>query len=474
MSTSVVWDSTTYSVPSSGEINWASLNSFLIALGSRAGVAKQSVQAVRKAIATPISVSASTDYAIAVNMTTPSAVTVNLPAGVAGQIFLIVDDKGDAGTNTITINRNGADTIAGGTSTTMTHNREAVILIYNSSDTDWKIVRMTALAGTITNSDVASNAAISFSKLAALTSAHILVGSAGNVATDVAVSGDITMANTGAASLAATISNAKTWNDVQTWKCSSGATTTGSYDTAGAWVHGPTTGVTTYQLEYGSVVSRVTSASGSGSYAAPSATYFSANTYLDSSGTEKAVISGTGYSYVQVLATTTATNPVFTLYANTTSQTAGSGTTGSATACVQILANGSTTFGQIHNVGSGNIRSGTSTPTLTNTTNISSSTANGEQYMRVGNVVTVSGTLDLTITTAAGTASEIAISLPVASNFTTGNQCSGTVSVTSGVATGYSSGYITSDSTNDRARVSFNALASGARTMQYHYTYQVL
>jgi hypothetical protein len=49
----------------------------------------------------------------------------------------------------------------------------------------------------ITNAMINSAAAIAFSKLASLTSAHILVGSAGNVATDTAVTGDITISNAG-------------------------------------------------------------------------------------------------------------------------------------------------------------------------------------------------------------------------------------------------------------------------------------
>lgn len=52
-------------------------------------------------------------------------------------------------------------------------------------------------AGVIVNADVNASAAIAFSKLAALTSAHILVGSAGNVATDVAMSGVVAISNTG-------------------------------------------------------------------------------------------------------------------------------------------------------------------------------------------------------------------------------------------------------------------------------------
>lgn len=66
-----------------------------------------------------------------------------------------------------------------------------------------------ALTGSIVNADVSTSAAIAFSKLASLTSAHILVGSAGNVATDVAVSGDISITNAGVTAYAGTVSTAK-------------------------------------------------------------------------------------------------------------------------------------------------------------------------------------------------------------------------------------------------------------------------
>lgn len=49
----------------------------------------------------------------------------------------------------------------------------------------------------ITNVNVAANAGIAYSKLAALPSAQILVGSAGNVATPVVMSGDATISNLG-------------------------------------------------------------------------------------------------------------------------------------------------------------------------------------------------------------------------------------------------------------------------------------
>lgn len=52
----------------------------------------------------------------------------------------------------------------------------------------------------IGNSSLAAGAVIDFSKLHSLTSAHLLVGSAGNVATDTAVTGDIAITNAGVTS----------------------------------------------------------------------------------------------------------------------------------------------------------------------------------------------------------------------------------------------------------------------------------
>jgi hypothetical protein len=57
--------------------------------------------------------------------------------------------------------------------------------------------------GTIVNADVNASAAIDFSKLATLSSANILVGNATGVATSVAVSGDVTITNTGNVQIAA-------------------------------------------------------------------------------------------------------------------------------------------------------------------------------------------------------------------------------------------------------------------------------
>ena len=62
---------------------------------------------------------------------------------------------------------------------------------------------ITVPAGSIVNADVNAAAAIAFSKLAALPSTQMLVGSAGNVPTAVAVTGDVTISNTGVTAIGA-------------------------------------------------------------------------------------------------------------------------------------------------------------------------------------------------------------------------------------------------------------------------------
>jgi hypothetical protein len=58
------------------------------------------------------------------------------------------------------------------------------------------------LATSIVNADISASAAIDFSKLATLSSGNLLVGSAGNVATSVAVTGDVTISNAGVTAIA--------------------------------------------------------------------------------------------------------------------------------------------------------------------------------------------------------------------------------------------------------------------------------
>jgi len=89
------------------------------------------------------------------------------------------------------------------------------VLVYNSTSSDWQNVTVSGditmsqtgaaqlAAGTVVDADINASAAIAYSKLAALTSANILVGSSGNVATSVSMTGDVTVSNTGVTSIGA-------------------------------------------------------------------------------------------------------------------------------------------------------------------------------------------------------------------------------------------------------------------------------
>ncbi len=140
MSTNVTWNGTTYAIPASGELNWSALSNFLIALGTNAAITEEMKQAIRTATATPITVSATTDFAVISKLSVAGAVAVTLPAGVNGQIFLIKDGTGDAATNNITITPNGADTIGGASTLVLNNNSQSVLIQYQASGTDWKVL----------------------------------------------------------------------------------------------------------------------------------------------------------------------------------------------------------------------------------------------------------------------------------------------------------------------------------------------
>jgi hypothetical protein len=119
------------------------------------------------------------------------------------------------------------------------------------------------------------------------------------------------------------------------------------------------------------------------------------------------------------------------------------------------------------------IASGTYTPTITNTTNVDASTARLTSWMRVGNVVTVGGQFDVDATSAANTYTEVGISLPIASNFTTAFQLGGTGASSEAVTGGGPAASIVADSTNDRAQFYYRSQTASNTTFTFTFTYQV-
>lgn len=138
MSTNVTWNGTTYSIPAGGEVGWSALSSFLIALGNNAAIAEEMKQAVRVATTSPVTVSDTTDCVIVTNLSVAGPVTVNLPSGTTGRIFMVVDGKGDAATNNVTIDASGAETINGAATYVISDNRGGVVLGWNG--TGWTVL----------------------------------------------------------------------------------------------------------------------------------------------------------------------------------------------------------------------------------------------------------------------------------------------------------------------------------------------
>ena len=113
---------------------------------------------------------------------------------------------------------------------------------------------------------------------------------------------------------------------------------------------------------------------------------------------------------------------------------------------------------------------GTYVPTLTNTTNISSSTAHGFQYMRVGSTVTVSGQVTVAAT-AANTTTVLELTIPVASALINDHELAGTGC---GITTNNRVMAVQAQTTNDRAYVSWQPAATGDIIYSIHFTYQIL
>lgn len=141
-----------------------------------------------------------------------------------------------------------------------------------------------------------------------------------------------------------------------------------------------------------------------------------------------------------------------------------------------ILSDGRIYATAIHNssgavTGSTNhyIASGTYTPTLTSVANITGSTADVLQWMRVGNVVTVSGKVIFQPTTAA-TLTRLGVSFPISSTTSTSTKCGGTLASDSTINTGT----IKADTTNNRAEIDCGSPTSNASQNWYlTFTYLV-
>jgi len=114
------------------------------------------------------------------------------------------------------------------------------------------------------------------------------------------------------------------------------------------------------------------------------------------------------------------------------------------------------------------ITNGTYTPTLYNTTNVAASIAYPCQYTRVGNVVTVSGIVNIDPTSTAATT--LGISLPIASTIGNWYELAGAV----GGNDAYGAYRIYGDTTNNRVNMNGRASSSNAYAFTFVFMYQIL
>lgn len=119
---------------------------------------------------------------------------------------------------------------------------------------------------------------------------------------------------------------------------------------------------------------------------------------------------------------------------------------------------------------SGVLLSGTYTPTLTNGVNVASSTSAVAMYFRVGNIVHVAGYITVDPTAAAATATEIGLSLPIASDLASQADLAGTSSAP-GVAEG---GAVIGSGANNRASMNWLSQTTANHDIFFQFSYLVI
>jgi hypothetical protein len=118
----------------------------------------------------------------------------------------------------------------------------------------------------------------------------------------------------------------------------------------------------------------------------------------------------------------------------------------------------------------GAISSGVYTPTATAVTNVDSATPDEFQWMRVGDVVTVSGRVSVDPTATGATI--VRLSLPFASALASGAQCVGAGRVAESAVN--ESGFVNGDATNDAALFGYTATTTTAKVYCLIFTYRIV
>ena len=126
------------------------------------------------------------------------------------------------------------------------------------------------------------------------------------------------------------------------------------------------------------------------------------------------------------------------------------------------------------NLTANNVTSGTYIPTLSASNNVTSSSVSTCQYMRVGNVVTVSGRISITATSAL-TATSIRISLPITGNaFTSQDQAGGTGYFQNGSASATCKFYASNATLFTVDMLYYTGATTPLSDFYFSFTYQIL
>lgn len=134
MSVLVTFNGQSFSIPEDGEVGWAALTDYLVALAQAAVTTAMSYSA-RIATTTPQNLQAS-DTVLAMNVAAAS--TAILPSGVKNQFYGVFDVSGAADANPITVQTTGGQTIGGATSYVISQRYGGVFLQFDGSQ--WVII----------------------------------------------------------------------------------------------------------------------------------------------------------------------------------------------------------------------------------------------------------------------------------------------------------------------------------------------
>lgn len=118
------------------------------------------------------------------------------------------------------------------------------------------------------------------------------------------------------------------------------------------------------------------------------------------------------------------------------------------------------------------IQSGTYTPTVSNTVNLDANTPRLCQWLRVGNVVSVSGGINID-PTSNGIETNYQLSLPVASNFAQVWECAGSVAADN-QNNNLANGYIKANVANNTAEVHHFTQGLPAVEARFHFQYLIV